>query len=281
MHPAIAAVQPATDLTVLLGVAFWTVITLFASAFPVRMPRGTLVFCCDSANRGSRHLRRASRGWLGCGPWDHGTAGAQGPGPLVRNPVQPRGRSPSRHARSVRLRRHHLNLPRPGGHIRRDDHRRVDPLPTECLDYRHRREPDARARLQGWCCLATLKATGRTCSRSDHWRGLWPRPTRDCRVGPVSGQRVLFALPLYTTRVAHHRFVEMREMFTQTIGALAEAVDKRDPTTSMHSRRVMMIASDIGQVMRCNAAEMEALEWGGAAPRCREDRCPRPRPAQS
>jgi putative nucleotidyltransferase with HDIG domain len=74
---------------------------------------------------------------------------------------------------------------------------------------------------------------------------------------------LLFALPLYTTRVAHHRFVEMREMFTQTIGALAEAVDKRDPTTSMHSRRVMMIASDIGQVMRCNSAEMEALEWGG------------------
>ena len=74
---------------------------------------------------------------------------------------------------------------------------------------------------------------------------------------------LLFALPLYTTRVAYQRFVEMREMFTQTIGALAEAVDKRDPTTSMHSHRVMMIASDIGHVMRCSAAEMEALEWGG------------------
>ena len=45
---------------------------------------------------------------------------------------------------------------------------------------------------------------------------------------------LLFALPLYTTRVAYHRFVEMREMFTQTIGALAEAVDKRDPFTSKH-----------------------------------------------
>ena len=74
---------------------------------------------------------------------------------------------------------------------------------------------------------------------------------------------LLFALPLYTTRDAQRRFVEMREMFTQTIGALAEAVDKRDPTTSMHSRRVMMIASDIGQVLHCNEAEMEALEWGG------------------
>ena len=43
---------------------------------------------------------------------------------------------------------------------------------------------------------------------------------------------LLFALPLYTTRVAYQRFVEMRDMFTQTIGALAEAVDKRDPYTS-------------------------------------------------
>ena len=42
---------------------------------------------------------------------------------------------------------------------------------------------------------------------------------------------LLFALPLYTTRAAYQRFVEMRDMFTQTIGALAEAVDKRDPFT--------------------------------------------------
>ncbi len=74
---------------------------------------------------------------------------------------------------------------------------------------------------------------------------------------------LLFALPLYTTRVAHHRFVEMREMFTQTIQSLANAVDKRDPFTANHSQRVMLIASDIGRTMKCNEAEMEALEWGG------------------
>jgi putative nucleotidyltransferase with HDIG domain len=74
---------------------------------------------------------------------------------------------------------------------------------------------------------------------------------------------LLFALPLYTTRVAHHRFVEMREMFTQTIESLANAVDKRDPFTSNHSKRVMLIASDIGREMKCNEHEMEALEWGG------------------
>jgi putative nucleotidyltransferase with HDIG domain len=74
---------------------------------------------------------------------------------------------------------------------------------------------------------------------------------------------LLFALPLYTTRQASQRFVEMRDMFTQTIGALAEAVDKRDPFTARHSQRVKEIAVDIGRVMRVNDGELEALEWGG------------------
>ena len=74
---------------------------------------------------------------------------------------------------------------------------------------------------------------------------------------------LLFALPLYTTRIASQRFVEMRDMFTQTIGALAEAVDKRDPYTSKHSVRVKAISVDIGREMRVNEAELEALEWGG------------------
>jgi putative nucleotidyltransferase with HDIG domain len=74
---------------------------------------------------------------------------------------------------------------------------------------------------------------------------------------------LLFALPLYTTRQASQRFVEMREMFTQTIGALAEAVDKRDPYTARHSHRVKEIAIDMGRVMRVSDGELEALEWGG------------------
>jgi putative nucleotidyltransferase with HDIG domain len=74
---------------------------------------------------------------------------------------------------------------------------------------------------------------------------------------------LLFALPLYTTRVSYHRFVEMREMFTQTIGALAEAVDKRDPFTAKHSVRVKQISVDIGREMRVSEADLEALEWGG------------------
>jgi putative nucleotidyltransferase with HDIG domain len=74
---------------------------------------------------------------------------------------------------------------------------------------------------------------------------------------------LLFALPLFTTRQVSQRSVEMREMFTQTIGALAEAVDKRDPYTARHSLRVKEIAIDMGRVMRVSNAELEALEWGG------------------
>src|SRR6476659_4744059 len=74
---------------------------------------------------------------------------------------------------------------------------------------------------------------------------------------------LLFALPLYTTRQVSQRSAEMREMFTQTIGALAAAVDKRDPFTARHSERVKEIAVDIGKVMRVSDGELEALEWGG------------------
>ncbi|HYO42571.1 MAG TPA: HD domain-containing protein, partial [Candidatus Limnocylindrales bacterium] len=74
---------------------------------------------------------------------------------------------------------------------------------------------------------------------------------------------LLFALPLYMTRLAYRNYTEMREMFTQTITALAEAVDKRDPLTSKHSWRVKEIAGDIGRVLRLGESDLEALEWGG------------------
>ena len=74
---------------------------------------------------------------------------------------------------------------------------------------------------------------------------------------------LLFAAPVYTTRVAYSRFVEVRQMFTETVRSLAEAVDKRDTFTSGHSHRVQDIAIDIGKVMKVSDDELEALEWGG------------------
>jgi putative nucleotidyltransferase with HDIG domain len=74
---------------------------------------------------------------------------------------------------------------------------------------------------------------------------------------------LLFFVPVYTTRLAYQQFVEVREMFTQTIASLAAAVDKRDPFTARHSSNVQTIAMDIGRVMHVSAADLEALEWGG------------------
>jgi putative nucleotidyltransferase with HDIG domain len=73
---------------------------------------------------------------------------------------------------------------------------------------------------------------------------------------------LVFAVPLWTTRRAYASFVEVREMFTETVRSLAEAVNKRDVYTSGHSNVTQEIAMDIGRVMKVSDAEMEALEWG-------------------
>ena len=70
---------------------------------------------------------------------------------------------------------------------------------------------------------------------------------------------LLFALPLYTTRVAYHRFVEMRDMFTQTISSLSSAVDAKDHYTAGHSKRVQEISVEIGRQLRCSEAELEGF----------------------
>ncbi|MBX3028517.1 MAG: HD-GYP domain-containing protein [Chloroflexi bacterium] len=74
---------------------------------------------------------------------------------------------------------------------------------------------------------------------------------------------VLFALPLYTTRAAYQSVVEMRDMFTQTVRALASAIDARDPSTKRHSEHVSGIAVEIGHEMGVSEADLERLEWGG------------------
>jgi HD-GYP domain-containing protein (c-di-GMP phosphodiesterase class II) len=57
--------------------------------------------------------------------------------------------------------------------------------------------------------------------------------------------------------------VDVRNMFTQTVRALASAIDARDPSTRRHSDHVSSIAVEIGQVMRLSESELEQLEWAG------------------
>ena len=74
---------------------------------------------------------------------------------------------------------------------------------------------------------------------------------------------LLVVLPVYLIRLSLGRYVEMREMFTQTVKSLAQAVDARSDWTSGHSQQVQVISVDIGRVMRRSEKELEALEWGG------------------
>jgi HD-GYP domain-containing protein (c-di-GMP phosphodiesterase class II) len=80
-------------------------------------------------------------------------------------------------------------------------------------------------------------------------------------VGPLAV--LAFALPLYTTRATYKAVVDARNMFTQTVRALASAIDARDPSTKKHSEHVSGIAVEIGQAMNLSEQQLEQLEWAG------------------
>ena len=73
----------------------------------------------------------------------------------------------------------------------------------------------------------------------------------------------LFVIPLFTTRLAYHRYVETRELFEQTIGALANAVDARDRYTRGHSNRVSHITEAMCRVMQLPENDIEKIKWAG------------------
>ena len=249
--------SPPTDVEVLLGVAFWTILALVGSAFPVRLPRGTHQAVAVAPIMASMFLGGPAVGaWVaavgttemrelrGRIPWYGSLANHAGLViPVVLAGVLREGllsvwSGPvaafvtAMIAAAVFM---SLNL-----------------LLASLLLGLRTGQPvlgvlvgDARGISSAVIALAPL-AWLMTLVYAVHW---WAT--------------ALFAVPLYSTRLAYERFVEMRDMFTQTIGALAEAVDKRDPYTSKHSVRVKEIAVDIGRVMRVGDAELEALEWGG------------------
>ena len=73
----------------------------------------------------------------------------------------------------------------------------------------------------------------------------------------------LFVVPLFTTRLAYARYVETRELFEQTIEALAKAVDARDKYTRHHSSRVSHIAEAMCRVLRLPEQQIERIKWAG------------------
>jgi len=243
----------------LAGLAFWTLLTLAASALPVRMPRGTLVGVSIAPLIAATFL-----GGPAAGAWVAllGTTEVR----------ELRGRIPwygtlANHAG--------LMLPAIAGG-----------LVMTLVPASARVGPDlaafVSALLGAWVFFALNAVFGATLVSlrtgqlfrsvllgdfrgfATSMFGLTPLGWLVAQMYVVSWwASLLFVLPLYTTRLAYHNFIEMREMFTQTITALAGAVDKRDPYTSKHSWRVKTIAGDIGREMRLGEAELEALEWGG------------------
>jgi len=264
VRPAIAievdGLAGASNLEIGLGLAFWAIVTAVASALPVRMPRGMLVTVSIAPV-----IAATTLGGPAAGAWIALIGSTE-----VR---ELRGRVPwygtlANHAGIV--------LPAAIGGVVIEALR--GPSASVPLDFI--------ATLTGAAVyfalnllLVSVLLHLRTQQRllelfvgdvTAFWGNLFalaPLAWLMARMYSLQGAgwwaMLLFALPLYTTRVAYNRFVEMRDMFTQTIGALAEAVDKRDPFTSKHSHRVKQIGVDIGREMRVSAQELEALEWGG------------------
>ncbi|HEX9014456.1 MAG TPA: hypothetical protein VF960_00475, partial [Chloroflexota bacterium] len=217
-----------TPAGVWLGVAFWTGITLLASALPVRMPRGTLVAVSIAPVIVAMNLG---------GPGVAALVAAVGTTEIR----ELRGRIPwygtvANHAGMV--------LPTLCGSLisewlgRSASNQALDFLSTligatvifvanvafTAFLVALRTGQDARTVLLG-------DAKGFATSLI----ALAPLGWLMAQVYAIAGgwwATLLFALPLYTTRVAYHQFVEMREMFTQTVDALSGAVDKRDPYTA-------------------------------------------------
>jgi HD-GYP domain-containing protein (c-di-GMP phosphodiesterase class II) len=264
MRPEISIVQAPlgsdpTSGEVLLGLGFWTILTLFAGALPVRMPRGTLVSVAIAPILAAMTLGGpVAAGWVAL----IGTTELR----------EVRGRVPwygtaSNHAGVV--------LPTLAGAY----------LSEIVRLFGNSSEPvwTFAAAMAGAAVLFFLNiavtamvvalrtgqpfrvvALGDAKGFAANLFALAPLAWLMAEIYVIAAWAAwLFALPLYTTRMAYHRFVEMREMFTQTIGALAGAVDKRDPFTSAHSQRVKQIAVDIGREMHVSEPELEALEWGG------------------
>jgi|NGEPerStandDraft_6_1074524.scaffolds.fasta_scaffold26004_2 HD superfamily phosphohydrolase YqeK len=254
-----------TSLDIVAGIAFWTGLTLLASAVPVQMPRGLHVdtaiaplFAAMSlggptaagwvALVGTREYRELS----GRVPW-YGTL-SNAAGSVI--PAVAAG-----FARQAVL----TELARPGIAVPAVDF--ISTLFGAAVYFA------LNVGITSVVVALRTKQSARSVLTEDvptfagNWIALAPLAWLMAQIYQLSGvgwwATLLFVLPVYIMRVALRQIIDLREMFTQTIEALSEAVDARDPYTSNHSRNVQVISVDIGRVMRLKEAEIEALEWGG------------------
>jgi len=250
-----------SQVDVLAGIAFWTLMTLLASARPVQMPRGSLVNTAIATLIAAMSLGGpTAAGWValigttelreltGRVPW-YGTLA------------------------------NHAGIALPaviGGVVTSAIRGGFGPNPPPMVDFA--------AVMAGAAVFFALNVAFASMIVSLRWRQslrlvlLGDLPTffaNFVALSPLAWlmaftafkvgwwATLLFALPVWIMRGALHQIVEIRQMFTQTVASLAQAVDARSDWTSGHSQRVQVISVDIGRVMRRSEKELEALEWGG------------------
>jgi len=242
------------------GIAFWTALTAIASAFPVRMPRGSLI-----ATSSAPLVVVMSIGGPACAGWVAliGTTELR----------ELRGRIPwygtlANHAG--------LMIPAIAGSAVVWSLRGTLPSPLQSFGLTFLGSAVYFALNAVIASLTLALRTGQPFSRvvssnvADFFQtflALVPLAWLIAEIYVLPGvgwwSVLLVVLPVYVIRLAMHRLVEMHEMFTQTVASLAQAVDARDHFTSGHSRRVQEIAVEIGNVLRVSDGELQALEWGG------------------
>jgi putative nucleotidyltransferase with HDIG domain len=250
-----------------VGVAFWTVLALVGSVMPVRLPRGTVVSVSAAPVIAAMVLG----------------------GPLAAAIVSGLGTTDSREVRGTvpwygTLFNHaSVALATIAGAITYDVVYRVtanaDPSSIGALRF---------VGLVGACAVFfvanwTLAVTAVSVRTGARMATVWAQDLRGVALSLVGLAPLgwlmaqifllpngvgwwatpLFVVPLFTTRLAYHRYVETRELFEQTIGALANAVDARDKYTRGHSGRVSHIAEAMARVMRVPEHEIEIIKWAG------------------
>ena len=245
----------------LAGIAFWTVMTLLASAFPVQMPRGSLINTSIATLVAAMSLGGpTAAGWVAL----IGTTEVR----------EISGRVPWYGTLA-----NHAGLVLPivvGGIVRNAILVAVGPDAGALVDFFAAMAGAAVffvMNVSFTSITVSLKTAQsmRTVVSGDlptffgNWIALaplgWVMAVATYLIGWWTA--ILFALPVWIMRGALDQIIEMREMFTQTVTSLAQAVDARSDWTSGHSKRVQVISVDIGRVMRRSDKELEALEWGG------------------
>ena len=246
---------------VLAGLAFWIAVTLLASAPPAGDAAGVNHQHVNGPPRGRHDSGRANRGWMGSPSRNHRPSRTETRDPLVRNARQPRWIGAS--------------CPLPAGCVANAltaataapvvDFLATAGAATVFLVLNVVIAAATLSMRTGQSLVGVVR--GDTPTFVGTFVALVPLAWLVAEVYVMPGVGwwavLLVVLPVYVIRLAMDRLVAMREMFTQTVASLAQAVDARDHFTSGHSRRVQEISVEIGNVLRVSDSELQVIEWGG------------------